>query len=38
MTLGIMINVAAIAKALEAVTTSDVKGWFEPCGYQYTKT
>jgi len=25
----------AIAKALEAVTTSDVKGWFESCGYQY---
>ena len=28
----------AIAKALEAVTTSDAKGWFESCGYQYTKT
>lgn len=28
----------AIAKALEAVTTSDAKGWFEACGYQYTKT
>jgi transposase len=27
----------AIAKALEAVTASDVKGWFESCGYQYTK-
>jgi transposase len=28
----------AIAKALEAVTASDVRGWFESCGYQYTKT
>jgi hypothetical protein len=28
----------AIAKALEAVTASDAKGWFESCGYQYTKT
>ena len=27
----------AIAKALEAVTASDVKGWFESCGYQYAK-
>ena len=27
----------AIAKALEAVTASDAKGWFEACGYQYTK-
>jgi transposase len=30
--------ITAIAKALEAVTISDVKGWFESCGYQYTKT
>ena len=28
----------AIAKALEAITASDAKGWFESCGYQYTKT
>jgi hypothetical protein len=28
----------AIAKALEAVTANDAKGWFESCGYQYTKT
>ena len=28
----------AIAKALEAVTASDAKGWFGSCGYQYTKT
>jgi transposase len=27
----------AIAKALEAVTANDAKGWFESCGYQYTK-
>ena len=27
----------AIAKALETVTASDAKGWFESCGYQYTK-
>ena len=27
----------AIAKALEAITANDVKGWFESCGYQYTK-
>jgi transposase len=27
----------AIATALEAVTASDAKGWFESCGYQYTK-
>jgi len=27
----------AIAKALEAVTADDAKGWFESCGYQYTK-
>jgi len=27
----------AIAKALEAVTASDAKGWFESCGYRYTK-
>ena len=27
----------AIAKALEAVTISDVNGWFESCGYRYTK-
>ena len=28
----------AIAKALEAVTTSDAKGWFKSCGYTNTKT
>ena len=28
----------AIAKALDAVTARDAKGWFESCGYQYTKT
>ncbi len=28
----------AIAKALESVTISDVNGWFESCGYRYTKT
>ncbi len=27
----------AIAKALDAITASDVKGWFKSCGYQYTK-
>ena len=27
----------AIAIALETVTASDAKGWFESCGYQYTK-
>jgi transposase len=27
----------AIAKALEAVTANDAKGWFESCGYKYTK-
>ena len=27
----------AIAKALEAVTASDAKGWFESCGYTNTK-
>ena len=27
----------AIAKALEAVTISDVNGWFESCGYRYMK-
>jgi len=26
----------AIAKALDAVTPSDVKGWFESCGYTNT--
>ena len=26
----------AIAKALEAVTASDAKGWFESCGYTFT--
>jgi transposase len=26
----------AIATALEAVTTSDAKGWFESCGYTNT--
>ncbi len=26
----------AIAKALEAVTVSDAKGWFESCGYRST--
>jgi transposase len=29
--------VNAIAAALEQVTASDAKGWFEACGYQYTK-
>jgi len=29
--------IKAIAKALEAVTASDAKGWFKSCGYQYTK-
>ncbi len=28
----------AIAKALEAITASDAKGWFESCGYANTKT
>ena len=28
----------AIAKALEAVTASDVKGWFKSCGYANTKS
>ena len=28
----------AIAKALEAVTASDAKGWFKSCGYQYMKS
>jgi transposase len=28
----------AIAKALEAITANDAKGWFESCGYRYTKT
>ena len=28
----------AIAKALEAVTTSDAKGWFESCGYMNMQT
>ena len=28
----------AIAKALENVTASDVKGWFESCGYMNTIT
>ena len=28
----------AIAKALEAVTTSDAKGWFESCGYVNIQT
>jgi hypothetical protein len=23
----------AIAKALDAITANDVKGWFESCGY-----
>jgi len=27
----------AIAKALDAITASDAKGWFKSCGYQYTK-
>ena len=27
----------AIAKALEAVTANDAKGWFESCGYRYIK-
>jgi len=27
----------AISKALEQITASDAKGWFEACGYQYTK-
>lgn len=27
----------AIAKALDAITVSDAKGWFKSCGYQYTK-
>ena len=26
----------AIAKALEAVTANDAKGWFESCGYANT--
>jgi len=26
----------AIAKTLEAVTTSNAKGWFESCGYRST--
>jgi hypothetical protein len=26
----------AIAKALEAVTADDAKGWFESCGYMNT--
>ena len=30
--------IAAIAKALEAVTPSDCHGWFKSCGYTYTKT
>ena len=25
--------ITAIAKALEAVNSSDAKGWFESCGY-----
>ena len=28
----------AIAKALDAVTANNAKGWFESCGYRYTKT
>jgi transposase len=28
----------AVAKALEAVTASDAKGWFKSCGYANTKT
>jgi transposase len=28
----------AVAKALDAITANDVKGWFESCGYRYTKT
>ena len=27
----------AVAKALDAITASDAKGWFNSCGYQYTK-
>ena len=27
----------AIAKALDAITVSDAKGWCKSCGYQYTK-
>jgi transposase len=27
----------AIAKALDAITASDAKGWFKSCGYQYMK-
>ena len=30
--------ITAIAKALDAVTASDAKGWFESCGYANTKT
>jgi len=26
----------AIAKALERVTASDAKGWFESCGYIFS--
>jgi len=28
----------AIAKALDAITADDAKGWFKSCGYRYTKT
>ena len=28
----------AIATALEMVTASDAKGWFESCGYRYIKS
>ena len=27
----------AIAKALDAITAGDAKGWFKSCGYQYMK-
>jgi len=27
----------AIAKALDAITDSDAKGWFKSCEYQYMK-
>jgi len=30
--------ITTIAKALDAVTASDAKGWFESCGYVNTKT
>ena len=30
--------VSAVATALDKVSASDAKGWFESCGYQYTKS